>query len=356
LLDKILEERQKHTARVVIKDYGVRKGVLWICSEVHLTIPIDFYHKHMARYRRNYGKLYGGVDVNTDRINLAIVEGTNIGNPAASITIAGFEEVLMSSVKTFDGVVVSVDPLDLEAMMYIYSVAEQSQRDVVIASERILWMLRLIYEKMPKLINKTLIAIEILKQPPIPLPSISLVNEVFRDMKRYLYFVAWLNKFLEERSLGRIIITGGFAVELYTARVYRTMDIDIVAENCGKIVEGFLKRFSEKIGRGYLPTYEILTLKSIDIVSTIYKRRRQPIAIAIDSLRTYVDPVEDLIATYLAGWKYWGSTEDRDKALWLLATWREIIDWSYLEELCREKQALDKLSELIKIVEVYELG
>jgi hypothetical protein len=74
LLDKILEEEQKHTARVVIKDYGVRKNMLWVHGEIQLTIPIDFYYKHVARYRRNYGELYGGVDVNVDRMNLAIVD------------------------------------------------------------------------------------------------------------------------------------------------------------------------------------------------------------------------------------------------------------------------------------------
>ncbi len=74
LLDKIVEEKRKHTARVMIKDYGVRKSRLWIHGEIQLTIPVDFYYKHMTRYRRNYGRLYGGVDVNVDRINLAIVD------------------------------------------------------------------------------------------------------------------------------------------------------------------------------------------------------------------------------------------------------------------------------------------
>ncbi len=74
LLDKILENKQKHTARIVIKDYGVRENKLWIHGEIQLTIPLDFYYKYMVRHRRNYGRLYGGVDVNTDRINLAIVD------------------------------------------------------------------------------------------------------------------------------------------------------------------------------------------------------------------------------------------------------------------------------------------
>jgi len=41
---------------------------------MQLTIPLDFHYKHMTRYGGNYGSLYGGVDVNTDRINLAIVD------------------------------------------------------------------------------------------------------------------------------------------------------------------------------------------------------------------------------------------------------------------------------------------
>ena len=58
----------------MVKDYGVRKGRLWVRGEIQLTIPIDFYYKHMVRFRRNQGRLYGGVDVNTDRINLAVVD------------------------------------------------------------------------------------------------------------------------------------------------------------------------------------------------------------------------------------------------------------------------------------------
>jgi len=74
LLDKIIEEKQKHTAKVVIKDYGIRKDRLWVHGEVQLTIPLGFYYKHMARYKGNHGGLYAGVDVNVDRVNLAIVD------------------------------------------------------------------------------------------------------------------------------------------------------------------------------------------------------------------------------------------------------------------------------------------
>ncbi len=53
----------------MIKDYGVRKGKLWIHSEIQL----EFYYKHMTRFRENCG-LFGGIDVDTNRIILAIVD------------------------------------------------------------------------------------------------------------------------------------------------------------------------------------------------------------------------------------------------------------------------------------------
>ena len=43
-------------------------------GELQVAIPMDFYYKHMIRVRANKGRLYGGVDVNVDRINLAIVD------------------------------------------------------------------------------------------------------------------------------------------------------------------------------------------------------------------------------------------------------------------------------------------
>jgi hypothetical protein len=74
LLDKVLEERQRYTGRVVLKSYGVGDGGLWVQGEVQITISMNFYYKHMARARANKGRLYGGVDVNVDRINLVIVD------------------------------------------------------------------------------------------------------------------------------------------------------------------------------------------------------------------------------------------------------------------------------------------
>jgi hypothetical protein len=174
------------------------------------------------------------------------------------------------------------------------------------------------------------------------------LKEITEETKRYLYLIAWLNTKLEGGGLGRIIITGGFAVEVYTGRIYRTMDVDVIVEgiNAGSLVERFLEKFSEKIARGFLPKYELLQLKSIEVVSVVYGRKSQPTKLVVGDFHVYVEPVEELVITYLAGWKFWESTEDRDKAYWLYALWSERIDHEYLESRAVEEGVYDYLRAL----------
>ena len=67
----------------------------------------------------------------------------------------------------------------------------------------------------------------------------STLKNIADETKRYALLMAWLNSRLEALRIGRIIITGGFAVELYTGRVYRTMDVDIICDGakCHEVVE-----------------------------------------------------------------------------------------------------------------------
>jgi hypothetical protein len=74
LLYVILTRRIKYVGRVVIDGVGARNNQLWVHGEVHITIPLDVYFEYMARHKKNSGKLIGGVDVNTDRVNLAIID------------------------------------------------------------------------------------------------------------------------------------------------------------------------------------------------------------------------------------------------------------------------------------------
>jgi hypothetical protein len=73
LLDAIITGRVEYMGRVVINGVGVRNNQLWVHGEVQVTVPMDVYYEYMARHKKNSGKLIGGVDVNTDKINLAII-------------------------------------------------------------------------------------------------------------------------------------------------------------------------------------------------------------------------------------------------------------------------------------------
>ncbi len=75
LLEAILKEKQAYNPRIHIKSWNIREGKLHVKGELQIAIPLDFYYKHTTKYKRNHGRLYAGVDVNTDRINLAIVDG-----------------------------------------------------------------------------------------------------------------------------------------------------------------------------------------------------------------------------------------------------------------------------------------
>lgn len=74
LLETVLKEKQSYNSRVYIKTWNTRGGEVYVSGEVQISIPLSFYYKHARKYEENEGKLIGGVDVNTDRLNLAIVD------------------------------------------------------------------------------------------------------------------------------------------------------------------------------------------------------------------------------------------------------------------------------------------
>jgi hypothetical protein len=75
LLDAILRERQPYMPRIYVKSWNTRDGKLYVRGELQIAIPVGFYYSHATRVRANNGRLYGGVDVNVDRVNLAVVYG-----------------------------------------------------------------------------------------------------------------------------------------------------------------------------------------------------------------------------------------------------------------------------------------
>jgi len=65
---------QPYYARVVLKRFGNRKGVLFTHGEIQVSIDYDFYLEIVRKFEQPKGNNVAGVDVNLDRINLAIVK------------------------------------------------------------------------------------------------------------------------------------------------------------------------------------------------------------------------------------------------------------------------------------------
>ena len=163
-----------------------------------------------------------------------------------------------------------------------------------------------------------------------------------------LMVVAEANSFLEERGLGRIVIVGGYAVELYTGSAYRTGDVDIVVEGGADLLRRALGLIEEWRGRAWI--YRGLRY-AIDIVSTSYDRPKPPITLEVRGRRVYVEPPEESVVSCLNACVHWGSDLDCEKAAMVMAAQWDVIDWEYLEKRCVEEGVYEKLLEIRQVVE-----
>ncbi len=174
-----------------------------------------------------------------------------------------------------------------------------------------------------------------------------------RDVfERVLRFLAWLNRRFEELGIGRIVITGGFAVEILSGRVYRTADVDLIVEGVGadRVLEEVLKVIAERVGREWVLPPE-LSDRGIDIVSTACARcGDRVVRLVVDDAWIYVEPPEELVVRYLAEWRYWGSSEGLEKAACLYAALRDRLDAEYLRKRAEEEGVLSELEILERIV------
>ena len=179
------------------------------------------------------------------------------------------------------------------------------------------------------------------------------LRRVTSDTERFLLFIAWLNKFLEQKGLGRIVIVGDFAVELYTGSTYRTLDVDIIVEGdkALNIVKSFLKQLSsEGTSRVYLIPIEFLASKAIDIVGNMYVSRKNTVRINVDEYHVYVEPPEELLVKYLVAWKFWKSEEDRDKVIILAKTLIDKLDIDYIRQRAKQEGVEDLLNTVLDMV------
>ena len=168
-----------------------------------------------------------------------------------------------------------------------------------------------------------------------------------------LEVVAEANSFLEERRLGRVIIVGGYAVELYTGSAYRTGDADLLVEGGADLLRRALSLIEEWRGRAWVSR----GLKyAIGIVSTSYDRPKPLPILEVGEERVYIEPPEESVVSCLNACVYWGSDLDCEKAAMIMTAQWSVIDWEYLEKRCREEGVHEKFLEIKRVVEEVRSG
>ena len=167
--------------------------------------------------------------------------------------------------------------------------------------------------------------------------------------KAIVRFLAKVNKELENRGLGRIIIVGGYATELYSGAAYRTGDVDVIIDtlkvkDAKAIFDVALVKVGARKRSGRVYEAEIFGVIALDIVGYDFKGKVK--RLRVNNSYVYVESPEDNIVTNLNACVYWNSDLDCEKAAAVLAAQWRVIDWNYLEERCKKERTLKKLREI----------
>jgi len=82
LIEVLLEKSERkeigYPARVIIKEYNAYSDRLYLYSKLQIMVPYTLYKEVIKRYNRPLSDLIAGIDVNTDRLNLAIIDSEGV--------------------------------------------------------------------------------------------------------------------------------------------------------------------------------------------------------------------------------------------------------------------------------------
>ncbi len=90
-----------------------------------------------------------------DRVDVAVLEGTNFSRGVENfpITAGVFREFMVNALSQFDLVAISIDPLDLEMFQAVIELSKISGREIVVASERLLWAVEEVAERFTQTVS-----------------------------------------------------------------------------------------------------------------------------------------------------------------------------------------------------------
>ncbi|WP_333639217.1 hypothetical protein [Pyrobaculum aerophilum] len=152
-----------------------------------------------------------------------------------------------------------------------------------------------------------------------------------------LSLLAELNREVESRQLGRVVIVGGFAVELYSGGAYRTGDFVLDTYKPEEARRVFEEIAESRGWRRVSRTYEGPSALFLDLVGYEYIGR-----VKICGGTAYVQSPEDAIVSSLNACVYRNSPGDCERAVAALAAQHERIVGLF-SCIGREKRSIVKI-------------
>jgi len=170
-----------------------------------------------------------------------------------------------------------------------------------------------------------------------------------RDLfRRRIFFIGYLAAKLKENGVDAILV-GGEAIDLYTAGIFSTSDIDLVVDN-KTVTENFLNRFGfgkKENGLWFNNDLNIV----IQVIDQSYSGDLDRLQkFKIKNYEIKVAAPEDLIQNRLYSAKFWKSNPQRDmeESIALLRIFSDSLDNSYLNKLAKEHDITDYLADARK--------
>jgi len=121
-----------------------------------------------------------------DKVDAALLEGTNFGAEHALVTASMFRECLSLLLREYELVSVSIDPLDLEAFVAMLDLSSLMGRSLVIGSERLLWAVEELERLRPEALGRMCVLEELGVPTPLSLKSVSLAEEVLKGPEGFV--------------------------------------------------------------------------------------------------------------------------------------------------------------------------
>jgi len=179
-------------------------------------------------------------------------------------------------------------------------------------------------------------------------PEYKELKEERDPFKRRMFFLGLFTETLKQNGVETILV-GGEAIDLYTAGMFSTTDVDLVVDN--KIItEKFLNRFGfgkEETGLWLSKDLVIVVQVITNPYSGDPKKLRK---FKIKDYELRVAAPEDLIQNRLYSAKFWKSNTQRDmeQSIALLRIFEDSIDNSYLDKIAKENDIVDYLAKARK--------